>query len=210
MFVLIPPERRTPARLVAVCFTITRRFEWNECLRPPSPFILSPRRGNRLRWFPVLRMSVRPIPSYIFSKARRTILPLLGERAGARADVSSLQPGRDDSARGTAVDAGTRPHAGKTFPRVRRFVPAVNPNTEIFHRRKRREQRVKASLPPERRPPARLVAASFSLTPCWEAGAPLFGSRYFSPLTLFAPVQHQFRGKSTFPVRFHGWNQTPK
>jgi hypothetical protein len=32
-------------------------------------------------------MSVRPIQSYKFSKERRTILPLLGERAGARVDV---------------------------------------------------------------------------------------------------------------------------
>ena len=42
----------------------------------------------------------------------------------------TLQPGRDDSARGTAVDAGARPHAGKTFPRVRRFVPAVKPGLQ--------------------------------------------------------------------------------
>ena len=51
-------------------------------LRPPSPFILSPRRGNNFRLFPVLRMSIRPIQLYEFSKERRTILPLLGERAG--------------------------------------------------------------------------------------------------------------------------------
>jgi len=31
-------------------------------------------------------MSVRPIQPYKFSKERRTILPLLGERTGARAD----------------------------------------------------------------------------------------------------------------------------
>jgi hypothetical protein len=67
---------------------LPRCFLWNECLRPPSPFILSPRRGNRFRLFPVLRMSVRPIPSYRISKERRTILPLLGERAGVRADVN--------------------------------------------------------------------------------------------------------------------------
>ena len=35
------------------------------------------------------------------------------------------QSGRDDSARRTAVDAGARPHVGKTFLRVRRFVPPV-------------------------------------------------------------------------------------
>jgi hypothetical protein len=32
-------------------------------------------------------MSVPPIQSYKFSKERRTIPPLLGERTGARADV---------------------------------------------------------------------------------------------------------------------------
>ncbi len=35
------------------------------------------------------------------------------------------QLGRDDSARRTAVDAGTRPHAGEAVLRVSRFVPAV-------------------------------------------------------------------------------------
>jgi hypothetical protein len=64
-----------------------RRFQWNGCLRPPSPFILSPRRGDGFRWFPVLRMNVRPIQSYKFSEERRTLPPLLGERAGVRADV---------------------------------------------------------------------------------------------------------------------------
>jgi hypothetical protein len=43
--------------------------------------------GFLIRLFLDLRMSVRPIPSYEFLKERRTILPLLGERAGARADV---------------------------------------------------------------------------------------------------------------------------
>jgi hypothetical protein len=36
--------------------------------------------------------------------------------------------GRDDSARRTAVDAGIRPHAGKTFLRVSRFVPPLTMN----------------------------------------------------------------------------------
>ena len=58
--------------------------------------------------FLVLRMSIRPIQSYKFSKERRTILPLLsafafgfgaiaskrsedgGERAGVRANVNGL------------------------------------------------------------------------------------------------------------------------
>jgi hypothetical protein len=66
---------------------LPRRFQWDEYLRPPSPFILSLRRGNSFRLFLVSRMSVRPIQSYKFSKERRTVLPLLGERAGARADV---------------------------------------------------------------------------------------------------------------------------
>ena len=83
----------------------TAFFQRDECLRPPSPFILSPpsslrfdaiapklkakadRRGNRIRLFLDLRMSVRPIQSHKFSKERQTILPLLVERAGARADV---------------------------------------------------------------------------------------------------------------------------
>jgi hypothetical protein len=60
---------------------LPRRFQWNECLRPPSPFILSPGRGNGFRWCLVVRMSVRLIQSYKFSKERRTILPLLGVRA---------------------------------------------------------------------------------------------------------------------------------
>jgi hypothetical protein len=67
--------------------TLPRRFQWNECLRPPSPFILSPRRENRFRLFLVLWISARPVPSYQFSKARGTIPPLLGETAGVRADV---------------------------------------------------------------------------------------------------------------------------
>jgi hypothetical protein len=79
-------------------FRLPRRFQWNEYLRPPSPFILSPRRGNRYRLFLALRMGVRPNPSYKFSKEQRTILPLLGERAGARADViRSASAGRISS-----------------------------------------------------------------------------------------------------------------
>src|SRR5208283_5536349 len=66
---------------------LPRRFRWNECLRSPAPFILSPGRGNSFRWFLVLRISVRPIQLETFSKERRTILPLLGERAGVRAEV---------------------------------------------------------------------------------------------------------------------------
>jgi len=53
------------------------------------PHLLSspPRRGNSFRLLLVLRMSVRPSQSDEFSKERRTILPLLGERAGVRAEV---------------------------------------------------------------------------------------------------------------------------
>jgi hypothetical protein len=48
---------------------------------------LSPGRGNSFRLFLVMRMSVRPIRSHKYSNGRRTILPLLGERVGVRADV---------------------------------------------------------------------------------------------------------------------------
>jgi hypothetical protein len=65
------PGIARPGFLLFIC------FQWNECLRPPSPFILSPQRGNSFRLFLVLRMSVRPIQSYKFSKQRRTIPPLL-------------------------------------------------------------------------------------------------------------------------------------
>jgi hypothetical protein len=65
---------------------LSRCLQGDEWLRPPSPFILSPpsslrfdaiapkpkakadRRGNSIRLFLVLRMSVRPIQSYKFSK----------------------------------------------------------------------------------------------------------------------------------------------
>jgi hypothetical protein len=53
-------------------------------LRPPSPFILSPRRGNSRSPVLALRMMVRPIPSREFSRRRRTILLLRGEKAGMR------------------------------------------------------------------------------------------------------------------------------
>jgi len=80
-------RKNTRAICVQRRMTLPRQFQWNECLRPPSPFILSPRRGNSIRLFLVFPMSVRPFQSYKFSKERRTNHPLLGERAGVRADV---------------------------------------------------------------------------------------------------------------------------
>src|SRR5450759_4534956 len=47
-------------------------------LRSPSPFILSPRRGNGCWPVLVLRMTVRQNQSHECSRRRRTILPLLG------------------------------------------------------------------------------------------------------------------------------------
>jgi hypothetical protein len=51
----------------------------NLFLRSPSPFFLSPRRGNGCWPVLVLRMSVRQIQSREISRGRRTILLLLGE-----------------------------------------------------------------------------------------------------------------------------------
>ena len=52
--------------------------------RSPSPVSSPPRRGFHQSHFLVLRMTVRPIPSLEISKTRRTILLLLGEKAGMR------------------------------------------------------------------------------------------------------------------------------
>ena len=60
-------------------------------LRPPSPFILSPGRGNGCWTFLVWRMAVRQIQSREFSERRRTILLLLGEKAGMREVVNHLK-----------------------------------------------------------------------------------------------------------------------
>jgi len=53
----------------------------------PKPAAKADRRGNGIRLFLVLRMSIQPIQSDKFSKARRTIHPLLEARAGTRANV---------------------------------------------------------------------------------------------------------------------------
>jgi hypothetical protein len=60
-------------------------------LRSPSPFILSPRRGNGWWTFLVWRLTVRQIQSREFSRSRRKILLLLGEKAGMREDVNHLK-----------------------------------------------------------------------------------------------------------------------
>ena len=52
--------------------------------RSPSPVSSPPGRRFHQSHFLVLRMTVRPIPSLEISKARRTILLLLGEKAGMR------------------------------------------------------------------------------------------------------------------------------
>ena len=55
-------------------------------LTPP----LSPRRGSCQCPSADCRIIVRPIPSLVFSQRRRTILLLLGEKAGMRADVKQI------------------------------------------------------------------------------------------------------------------------
>ncbi len=60
-------------------------------------------------------MSVRPIQSYRFLKEQRTIPPLLGERAGARADVIN-KPGQRPS---VSFCINTSPNFWKYFSFVR-------------------------------------------------------------------------------------------
>ncbi len=69
---------------------------WDEIcvLRPPLPFILSPRRGNHNWPVLVLRLGVRQIPARGFSWRRRTMLLLLGEKAGMREVVNQRRTGR--------------------------------------------------------------------------------------------------------------------
>jgi len=54
----------------------------------------SPRRRNSCTAFLVMRMAVRQIQSREFSKRRRTILLLLGEKAGMREVVNQKRTGR--------------------------------------------------------------------------------------------------------------------
>ena len=50
-------------------------------------FFLSPKKRKSHSIVSGFAESIRPVQSNKFSRERRTILPLLGERAGARADV---------------------------------------------------------------------------------------------------------------------------
>ena len=58
-------------------------------LRPPSSWPSPPGRRNGGGTFLVLRRRVRPIQSREFSEKRRTILLLLGEKAGMRESVQT-------------------------------------------------------------------------------------------------------------------------
>src|ERR1035437_2119422 len=58
-------------------------------LRPPSSWPSPPRRRNGGGTFLVLRMRVRQIQPHEFSEKRRTILLLLGEKAGMRESVQT-------------------------------------------------------------------------------------------------------------------------
>ena len=62
----------------------------NFVFTPALNLTFSPRRRNSHRTFLTLRMTVLQIQSHEFLRRRRTIPPLLGERAGARADVLSV------------------------------------------------------------------------------------------------------------------------
>jgi hypothetical protein len=70
---------------------LSRLFHWNECLRPPSPFILSPRERKWLLIVPGFadERPTNPVV-YIFKRAANDTPSPGGEGWGGR--MSSLHP----------------------------------------------------------------------------------------------------------------------
>src|ERR1035437_8143757 len=84
-----PPATVFRRSLAVQC---TFGFRRNNCVTTSLILTFSPRRRNSASAVLVFRLTVRPIPSLVFPQRRRTILLLLGEKAGMRADVKTNMP----------------------------------------------------------------------------------------------------------------------